>query len=153
MSRISYPLLTISMLEVFVAAAEVQAQVYYYPTTSPRFVPQNRTVYRTPNRVYANNGFQYQSNRPSYGRSTVYSNPGYSVQPYRSYTQSAPTYYIQPSTPYYYEYPNSQPVYSGNQVYSSQPSTSFYNRYSNSQPVYAGDQFYSSQPSTEYSSN
>lgn len=129
MNRINYPLLTISMLAIFAAAAEVQAQVYYYPSASPRFIPQNRTVYRTPNRVYANNGLRYQSYRPSYGQTTVYSNGGYSVQPNRSYTQSAPTYYSQPSTPYYYDYSNAQPVYSGNQIYSSQPSTAYSSNY------------------------
>ena len=153
MNRINYPSLIISLLAILASASEVQAQVYYYPSSSPRFVPQNRTVYRTPNRVYANNGLRYQSYRPSYGQTTVYSNGGYSVQPNHSYTQSAPTYYGQPSTPYYYDYSNSQPVYSGNQGYSSQPSTYYYNGYSNSQPVYSGDQIYSNQPSTAYSSN
>ena len=129
MSRINYPLLTICMLAVFAAAADVQAQVFYFPSTSPRVVPQNGAVYRTPNRVYRNNGLQYQSYRPSYGQPTVYSNPGYAVQPYRSYTQSAPTYYVQPSTPYYHEYSNSQPVYSSDQIYSSQPSTAYRSNY------------------------
>ena len=152
MNRINYPLLTICMLAVFATASDVQAQVFYFPSTSPRLVLQNGAVYRTPNRVFANNGLQYQSYRPSYGQSTVYSNPGYAVQPYGSYTQSAPTYYVQPSAPYY-EYSNSQPVYSGNQSYSSQPSTSYYNGYSYSQPVYSGNRVYSSQPSTAYSSN
>ncbi len=115
---------------------ETQAQVYYYSPSVRTAVPQQRVIVGTPNRVYSNNGVQYQSFRPSYGQSHVYTNNGYYVQPHQHYSQNAPSYYSQPSNGYYNNYPYSPPIYSGNQVYSTQPSGVYGSNY--------GSGFYSS---------
>ncbi len=128
MIRIRHALLTLGMLAAFAEFAEVQAQMFYRPSSSTRIVPQNRSLFGNQSRVYANNGVQYQSYRPNYGQSTVYSDGSYAVQPNGSYTQSSTTYYAQPTTPYYYD-SNGYRVYSGNQVYSNQPSTIYSSNY------------------------
>ncbi len=149
MIRFQHALLSLGMIAALNTFGVVQAQIFYRQSGPTRVIPQNVPIYNSNTRVYANNGVQYQSFRPSYGQSTVYSN-GYVVQPNGSYNSSTqyysapnyrapiyssptPTYYAQPTTPYYYD-TNGNRVYSSNQAYS-------------------GNQVYSSQPSAVYSSN
>ena len=171
MIRIRHTLLTIGTLAALSAFSEVQAQ-FFRPSTITRVVPQNRSSFGTQNRVYANNGVQYQSYRPSYGQTTVYSNGRYTVQPNGYYTPgAASTYYAQPTTSYYYD-SNGYRVNSGSQVYSdgsyavqpngsytqsaptyyAQPATQYYYD-SNGYRIDSGNQVYSSQPANSYSSN
>lgn len=117
-----------SMFATCVSLSEAQAQVYYYPSTSPRVFQQNRVIAGTPSTVYSNNGIRYQSYRPSYGQAQVYSNGSYYVQPSGSYPQNTTTYYY-PSTPYYSGYSNSQPTYYSNQGDSNQPTTTYQSNY------------------------
>ncbi|HUP81724.1 MAG TPA: hypothetical protein VM260_24445 [Pirellula sp.] len=125
MFRIRHTLLTIAFLAIFTTFAEVQAQIFFRPSVSTRVIPQNRATFGTQRRVYANNGVRYQSYRPSYGATRIYSNGSYVVQPDGSYIPSSPTYYAQPTTRYFYDDSNRNPVYSDNQVYSSFPSTGY----------------------------
>lgn len=132
MFRIRNMLLTAVMVAEFAAFAEVQAQIFYRPSASTRFVPQNRTTFGMPGRVFANNGIRYQTYPQNYGQTgqtTVYSNGSYTVQPNGSYIQSEPTYYAQPNTPYYYGSSNSYPVHTGDQFYSNQPSNVYSSNY------------------------
>ncbi len=128
MVRVRYTMLMASLLGTYIASTEAEAQVYYYPSTSPRVIQQNRVVVGTPSRFYSNNGIRYQSYRPSYGQTQIYSNGRYYVQPNRSYPQNAPAYYYQPA-PYSSGYSNPQPTYYDNQGYWNQPSTTHQSNY------------------------
>jgi len=128
MLRNLFPLITASMLAIYMGSSDAQAQVYYYPSTSPRIVQQNRGILGTQKRIYSNNDVRYQSYRSGYGQTQVYSNGRYYVQPNYSSVQSPPVYYSQP-TPYYSGYSNNQPTYYGNQGYWNQPSTTYQSNY------------------------
>ena len=65
MVRVRYTMLMASLLSTYIASTEAEAQVYYYPSTSPRVIQQNRVVVGTPSRFYSNNGIRYQSYRPT----------------------------------------------------------------------------------------
>ena len=152
MIRLRHTFLTMGMLAAFATFAEVQAQIFYRSSGTSRYVPQYRGTLGTQNRVYTNNGVQqqsyqsYQSHRPSYDQTTVYSNGSYTVQPNGFYSQnngfygqSAPNYYAQPTTSYYHG-SNGYPAYSGNNAYSSN-----YGNYDN--------QIYSNQSTPVYGNN
>ncbi len=114
--------------------SDAQAQEYYYPSSGVRATSQSRIVVGTQPRVYTNNGVRYQSFRPSYGQSQVYSDGRVYVQPRQTYSSNPHVYYGQPSGTVYYGNPtNGQPYYSNspqwNQpqpVYQSNYGTGYY---------------------------
>jgi len=134
-----------SIFAACTASSEVQAQVYYYPSSSPRVFQQNRVIVGSSNGVYSNNGVQYRSYRPNYGQTQVYPNGSYYVQPRYPAAQNPTNYYSQPAPSYsgYSNYPgysSPQPTYYGNQGNWSQPTTTYQSNY--------GTGYYSPQQTT-----
>lgn len=130
MSRKSKVFMFIGAAAIGLAASTSEAQVSSYNNGFQNILRPQRVFVGRPTRVYSNNGVKYQSYRPNYDQSRVYSNGGYYVQPQQQYYYNTPSSEVQPSTSYY-SYPSTTPSYSSNSVYSSQPSNVYQNYYGN----------------------